>query len=757
MLAQDTNSVDLRGMAAFQAGDDPIWRSKYIDEEQSWNFIEVPSPWENQGYPLLDGFAWYRIRFRIPGSMRGDSLVLVLSGIDDADECYLNGVMIGKSGDFPPNQQSELRSFRAYPIPQIIQEEYNLLAIRVFDFGDNGGLTGNLMRIIRVSDIPKVLDEVVAEPYRAPNLYTSNGVAVSAYNPITATVEWMKPHLFTELDEGLQTESILNSLTLSVALDGYVHRLKDYEIDFTEYYQNTNIIRTVFTAGFEVLWYHPQGLGQRVLVGLLRHPRGINIDDVGALFTVNKDYWQFRDYIEELDLERRFYFVFVHNSCCEELAVRDLTDIVGPDNNKNLEAISLERELVTWKEKSKRMFRPPPNLSAEELSVYFQSLSMISSAQVQEAGTGEGQIVSAMDPPSRAYTVPREHFNSVQALAAAGLVEEALKGMKFIENASVGKYMFFDVYGEEFGTGLPYIVTPARYYGSGMEYSWKKPENAILSYDGMAHYIETIQSLQDATRNIFKGENSEFNDSLFVSTYWNNLSRFAADVLMHARNEDGLIKQDGGPFGAGLERMPGIYTSIHASSALHIAAGYAKLMKDHNRHTAYEQASLQIRRTLDSIVRFTASQIEESALTVIDKNLFHPLLIDGITFGVFPPRSPASRFALEMMEHGFRIEDEQFLYNAQPDGDWFARQARPFLTLRLARAFAAEMRLTKAEDLFASITKLALGHYGMIPEFIDPVSGNWYGAVPAVAFGAAEYVLTAHAISRLRTLQLSKE
>ncbi|MAT38426.1 MAG: hypothetical protein CL946_02350 [Ectothiorhodospiraceae bacterium] len=749
----DTSEINLIGTVAFKTGDDPVWRSKFIDEAEGWNFIDIPSAWEEQGYPLHDGFGWYRIRFQLPLSMRGDSLVVIFSAIDDADETYFNGQLIGKSGSFPPNEQSELRSVRIYPLPRVLQEEFNLLAVRVCDFGNTGGITGDIIRVVRAEDVGRYMQIIESEPHTPPNMFISNGVAVSEYNPSFASIQWMKPHVFSEVDFDLKTENIISNLTLSVALDGYVHRLSEYEIQGSDYFQNTSIIRTVFKAGFEVYWYHPSTTKQRVLVVMLRHKRGINIEDVGALFTVDRDYWRFRDYVEELPQERRHYFVFVYNSCCDELVERDLTDFLGETESQAMEAISLERELLRWKIFNERLDRVPPHLSPSEEFVYRHSIVTLQMAQVNEQGSAFGQIVSAFTPATAAYTVPRQHLNSVMALASVGLIEEAAAGLAFVQHAEVGRYVFFDVYGSEFGTGLPYLVTPAKYFGMGREYHWEEPLNARLSYDGMAYYVQAVQYLQDATRRLFKEEKSPFNDSLFVKNYWPTLSKRVCDVLMHMSDSLNLIQHDGGPWGPGLDPSSGIYSSIHAAAALRIGAGYAQLMGDDNRHTDYLQASRAITRTLDSLIRVTTTQIEESALTVIEKNLFHPLLCDGVRLGVFMPRSDATSFALEMMESSFAVDGASNMYHAKPDGDWFDRQARPFLSLRLARAYAAERSFQRAEDLFAEITSIAAANYGLLPELIEPNSRNWYGGTPAIGFGAAEYILAAQAISEMREVR----
>jgi len=53
-------------------------------------------------------YVWYRIKVVIPSGMRtlaekGDGIQLQLGRIDDADQTYFNGKLIGQSGSFPPD------------------------------------------------------------------------------------------------------------------------------------------------------------------------------------------------------------------------------------------------------------------------------------------------------------------------------------------------------------------------------------------------------------------------------------------------------------------------------------------------------------------------------------------------------------------------------------------------------------------------------------------------------------------------------
>ncbi|HCX23550.1 MAG TPA: glycoside hydrolase [Cytophagales bacterium] len=132
--------VDLRGYWKFSIGDNPRW-SSFEYNDHSWEKIFVPSPWENEGFSGFDGYAWYRITVDLK-NINDQNLFLILGFIDDVDEVYLNGQMIGHSGSFPPNFYTAYNSFRKYYIPEdlINRNGKNLIAIRVFDTVLEGGI-----------------------------------------------------------------------------------------------------------------------------------------------------------------------------------------------------------------------------------------------------------------------------------------------------------------------------------------------------------------------------------------------------------------------------------------------------------------------------------------------------------------------------------------------------------------------------------------------------------------------------------------
>jgi hypothetical protein len=139
-------SLFLNGNWKFSVGDDLTWAKTDFDDS-NWKIIKVPSTWENQGYKKHDGFGWYRKKVSIPRYLMKSELILLLGKINDIDEVFFNGILIGSTGDFSQKENIQknrgmYRKERAYSIPShlILPDESNLITVRVFDHGNKGGI-----------------------------------------------------------------------------------------------------------------------------------------------------------------------------------------------------------------------------------------------------------------------------------------------------------------------------------------------------------------------------------------------------------------------------------------------------------------------------------------------------------------------------------------------------------------------------------------------------------------------------------------
>jgi hypothetical protein len=154
--AQEWRSVlDLRGKWKFQLGDEKIWTSRSFNDSK-WEEIFVPSPWEDEGFPGYDGYAWYRKHFDLPAGAEKKVLYLHLGCVDDVCEIYINEMLIGISGSFPPDFNSAYNTEIVLPIPQSALKISgdNVIAVRVYDDQLAGGIVQGKIGIFEPIDYP---------------------------------------------------------------------------------------------------------------------------------------------------------------------------------------------------------------------------------------------------------------------------------------------------------------------------------------------------------------------------------------------------------------------------------------------------------------------------------------------------------------------------------------------------------------------------------------------------------------------------
>jgi|WetSurMetagenome_2_1015567.scaffolds.fasta_scaffold07603_2 cephalosporin-C deacetylase len=138
----------------FQTGDDPAFASPSFNDS-GWASIVPGTVWEKQGYSGYDGFAWYRVTFTIPSSLKKDAekyggLVLHLGKIDDCDETFFNGKRIGATGSMAPEGITAWDTQRSYIInsDQVKWGKLNTVAVRVYDSGGDGGIYADPIDLI---------------------------------------------------------------------------------------------------------------------------------------------------------------------------------------------------------------------------------------------------------------------------------------------------------------------------------------------------------------------------------------------------------------------------------------------------------------------------------------------------------------------------------------------------------------------------------------------------------------------------------
>lgn len=144
--------------AQFHVGDNPEWKSAAFDDS-AWQSLVVGETWDMQGIHNDEAFAWYRLKFVMPESLLNASdmkttVKFNLGCIDDVDETYLNGVLIGKTGSLHTDKGGYATAWnveREYAVDAkrgpIRWGKENVLAVRVYNGGNPGGMYKGTVRV----------------------------------------------------------------------------------------------------------------------------------------------------------------------------------------------------------------------------------------------------------------------------------------------------------------------------------------------------------------------------------------------------------------------------------------------------------------------------------------------------------------------------------------------------------------------------------------------------------------------------------
>ena len=203
--------------AKFKTGDNALWQEKDFNDSE-WEILKTAKAYEEQGHSDYNGYSWYRIHFNLPASLLKNAaisevLCFNLQFIDDVDETYLNGELIGKTGNFPGEDipyESKSKLKRLYKIsshdPLLNWNAQNVLAIKVFDGGHAGGLTKYVPGFYISDMIENVLFSCITKDSLA-NITVTNKYSFLVKGELNI---WMKSN-----KENINEKLLCENLTLS--------------------------------------------------------------------------------------------------------------------------------------------------------------------------------------------------------------------------------------------------------------------------------------------------------------------------------------------------------------------------------------------------------------------------------------------------------------------------------------------------------------------------------------------------------------
>jgi len=142
--------ASLAGTWEFALGDPPGGVAEL--DGLAFRPVPVPGSWQNGGIPG-HGTGWYRVTFDLDPSLAIVPLALACPQIRDADEVFLDGQPIGRTGEFPPDYDKGTVIERIYELPpsRTAIPGRHSLAVRVYNAGPRGGGITGTPRIDSVS------------------------------------------------------------------------------------------------------------------------------------------------------------------------------------------------------------------------------------------------------------------------------------------------------------------------------------------------------------------------------------------------------------------------------------------------------------------------------------------------------------------------------------------------------------------------------------------------------------------------------
>ncbi|WP_281636572.1 sialate O-acetylesterase [Flavobacterium marginilacus] len=142
------NIQKIQGFEVTEVNQDQFKNPDFNDTK--WPEIKVPSLWENQQIGNIDGVVWMRKTITLTADQAKKEAVLYLSKVDDEDQTYVNGILVGTNNIWDRE--------RMYKIPaNVLKEGKNVIAVRIADYTGGGGIYGDSSHLIidfKDSNIP---------------------------------------------------------------------------------------------------------------------------------------------------------------------------------------------------------------------------------------------------------------------------------------------------------------------------------------------------------------------------------------------------------------------------------------------------------------------------------------------------------------------------------------------------------------------------------------------------------------------------
>jgi hypothetical protein len=172
--------------------------------------------WKGSDKDNARSYGWYRIRFTMPEAFITNSNPLVsldLGRIDDADETYLNGTLIGKTGRMPADKGGYASAWsqeRRYTISRQNLKQDNILAIRVYNDSGEAGIRGNGISI----SLPSMTDGIKLSSTESATKARTAAIDLTCSNTFPVTQKGRIQMTLKDVESGKTLKTIDKSIAL---------------------------------------------------------------------------------------------------------------------------------------------------------------------------------------------------------------------------------------------------------------------------------------------------------------------------------------------------------------------------------------------------------------------------------------------------------------------------------------------------------------------------------------------------------------
>jgi MYXO-CTERM domain-containing protein len=382
----------------------------------------------------------------------------------------------------------------------------------------------------------------------------------------------------------------------------------------------------------------------------------------------------------------------------------------------------------------------PDGLSDDELSVYLQQLVTLKMGQVVEEGDAYGQLPASLPLAAgeggfaHTWNIAwvRDGAYAIRGLTEAGYLDEAEAALAFLLQDKANDY-------KDYVQGLDYSVSVCRCYGDGSEWSDSDHNGPNVEFDNFGLLLWALGEWVDGGGDIaFVQERRE--------VIFDRLADVLAQLIQQDANGQGLIIPDSSIWERHWngQQKHFTYSSTWAVRGLREAAELADAIGDGDRADWY-------RRTADGVAEAMCTWLRDGDgalagnLEELQQGWGYDDLaaVDAFNNGSIDAAGTVAEASFARWNAQLAVPSGHG-YKRNDDGDAYDEQEWIMVDLRMSEALRRGCRADEGQAIEDWITQQALENNLIIPELLDPSTGDYNGPAPMMGFGAGMYVLALH-------------